>query len=96
MNTIIFNSIRNADTGFITSVSFCFTLTSEGKTVYSEPYFVSFEDEPEDMVAFDNVTEAMISEWVNDQFEDAALAVISSSLQDNIDSLPSAIHGLPY
>lgn len=96
MNTIIFNSIRNSDTGFITSVSFCFTLTSEGKTVYSEPYFVSFEDQPENMVAFEDVTEEMMSGWVNDQFEDAALEAISSSLQDNIDSLPSAIHGLPY
>jgi len=96
MNTIIFNSIRNSDTGFITSVSFCFTLTSEGKTVYSEPYFVSFEDQPDDMVAFENVTEAMMSGWINDQFEDAALTAINSSLQDNIDSLPSAAHGLPF
>lgn len=96
MNTIIFNSIRNADTGFITSVSFCFTLTIEGKTVYSEPYFVSFEDQPDDMVAFENVTEAMMTGWINDQFEDAALTAISTSLQDNIDTLHSAIHGLPY
>lgn len=96
MDTIIFNSIRNFDTGFITSVSFCFTLTSEGKTVYSEPYFVSFEDEPVNMVAFEDVTEVMMSGWINDQFEDAALEAISSSLQDNIDSLPAAAHGLPY
>ena len=96
MNTIIFNSIRNSDTGFITSVSFCFTHTSEGKTVYSEPYFVSFEDQPEDMVAFDNVTESMMSGWINDQFEDAVLTAISTNLQDNINSLPSAAHGLPF
>ena len=96
MNTIIFNSIRNSDTGFITSVSFCFTHTSEGKTVYSHPYLVSFEDQPDDMVAFENVTEAMMSEWINDQFEDAVLTAISTNLQDNIDSLPSAAHGLPF
>lgn len=96
MNIIIFNSIRNSDTGFITSVSFCFTLTSDGKTVYSEPYFVSFEDQSGNMVPFEDVTEEMMSGWVNDQFEDAALEAISSGLQENIDSLPSAIHGLPY
>jgi hypothetical protein len=97
METIIFNSIRDVDTGFITSISFCFTLTDEGKTVYTNPLSVAFENVPEDMVAFDSVTETMISEWIAAEFEEGALARINAELQFKIDNeLPSEVHGLPY
>ena len=85
---------RNSDNGFVVTVHWRYSLTED--VFFAETYSVlSFTQESEDFIPFEQITEADVIGWVESSMD---MEAIQESLQLQIDSQknPPILKGLPW
>ena len=93
---------RKADNGFVVTVHWRLAMTDtdeDGKKWYADTYSVlSYQQEEEDIIPFEDLTEEIVIGWVEETLGAEKIAEMEASLVANIESQknPPIVSGLPW